>query len=205
MRGTTGLLLILALGAAACGENALDPLTGGEGGGNTGFAVLITDDPANDPAPGPQAAAPQAIEGELTGSVRVSLRNDAGGLVDLGTTDDLVIDLQQGADSVLLSDLTRPGNDSYVGIQLRFEGMTATVFEGSEVGDTTLTDDVVLDVGGGGIATIEVATQTFEIDSETDLDIVVDLNSELWITTTNIEDEAVSQADLANNVTVDIP
>jgi hypothetical protein len=203
MRRTTGLLLLVGLTAAACGDS-IGPITGGEGGGNTGFAVKITDDPANDPAPGPQRVGPQAVAGELVGSVRVSLRNDAGSLVDLGTTDDVVVELQQGADSVELEDLTRPANDTYVGIQLRFEGATATVFSGSEVGDTTLTEDTPLDVGSGGVATVEITTQTFTINSESEFDIVVDLNSELWITTTNIEDAAVPQADLANNVTVEI-
>jgi len=117
----------------------------------------------------------------------------------------VVVDLQQGGDSLRLSDLNRPAADSYVGIQLRFEGVAVTVFEGSEVGDSTLTENVTLAVGSGGLATVEVATQTFTIDSQSDVDIVVDLNSELWITTTNIEDAAVPQADLANNVTVEIP
>ena len=205
MNRAIALVVPLALCAGACGESAIGPITGGEGNGNTGFAVLVTDDPANDPSPGPARVSPQAVEGSLVGSIRVSLRNAEDALVDLGLMQDAEVALQEGGDSLRLSDLSRPPADEYVGIQLRFEGVDVTVLAGSEVGDSTLTNNVVLDVGSGGLATIEIATQSFAIDSDTDLDIVVDLNSELWITGDNIDDTIVSQADLANAVTVEIP
>ena len=205
MKRAIALLAPLAFCAGGCGENAIGPITGGEGEGNTGFAVLVTDDPANDPTSGPQRVAPQAVEGVFAGSIRVSLRNDEDALVDLGLMQDAEVELQEGGDSLRLADLSRPPADDYVGIQLRFEGVDVTILSGSEVGDSTLTENVVLDIGSGGLATIEIATQSFAIDSETDLDIVVDLNSELWITGDNIDDTIVSQADLANAVTVEIP
>lgn len=200
-----GLVLLAAALAAACGESAIDPTTGGEGGGSTGFDILVTDDPANDPAPaaGRSPAAPGAIVGELAGAIRVSLRNDAGALVSLGTAD-IEMPIQHGADTVRLADIARPAADSYVAIQLRFEGVTVTVESGSEVGDSTTTSDVTMNVGTGSLATVEIATETFDVDNDTQLDIIVDLNSELWITGENLDDATVPQADLAANVTVEI-
>jgi hypothetical protein len=206
MRRAIALVLIPVAFAAACGEDAIDPVTGGEGNGSTGFAVIVTDDPSNDPSPSPSASpsAPRAIEGFMTGAIRVSLRNDAGALVNLGVMQDVEIPLQEGGDSLRLSDLERPPADEYVGIQLRFEGVTVTVNSGSEVGDSTLTSNVVMNVGTGSLATIEIVTPGFDIDSETDLDIIVDLNSELWVTGENLDDNLVPQTDLASNVSVEI-
>lgn len=203
MRRVIGLLLFPIALVAACGEDAINPVTGGEGNGATGFSVLITDDPENDPGPGTGPTAD--LIGEMTGSIRVLLRNDADALVDLGTMQDLEIALQHGADSVRLSDLSRPPTDTYTGIQLRFEGVTVTVESGSEVGDSTLASDVVMNIGSASLATVEIATETFDVDSDSDMDIVVDLNSELWVTGENLDDNLVPQADLANNVSVEIP
>ena len=207
MRRLNGLLtLSFALAASACGE-PIDPVTGGEGSGARGFAVILTDDPTNDPSVGGGGAsrAPFAITAEMDGSVRVSLRNDANALVDLGVDQDAFLLLQQGDDSLTLRNLTRPPVDTYVAIQVRFEGVTVLVRDGSEVGDTILTEDVLLDVGNGGLATVEIATLPFEIAPGTTTNLVLDLNSEGWITTTNVEDGVVPQADLASNLTIEIP
>jgi len=199
-----GLLLIAVTSIAACGENAISPQTGGEGNNSTGFSIVVTDDPANDPSPvAASPSAPSAITGEVVGAIRVSLRNDDDALVDIGTAD-IELPLQSGADSVRLSDLSRPPADTYVGIQLRFEGVDVTVESGSEVGDSTITSDVVMNVGSGSVASIEIATETFDVASDTQLRITVDLNSELWITGENLDDAAVPQADLASSVTVEL-
>ena len=202
MRRVIGLLLIPTL-AAACGD-AIDPITGGEGNGATGFSIIVTDDPANDPGPN-SPGSPNELTGQMSGSIRVLLRNDANALVDLGLVQDIEIPLQDGSDSLRLPDVSRPPTDTYTGIQLRFEGVTVRVESGSEVGDSTLASDVVMNVGSANLATVEIATETFDVDSNTDMDIVVDLNSELWVTGANLDDNLVPQADLANNVSVEIP
>ena len=194
MRRAIGLLTTTVVVAAACGENAIDPITGGEGSGATGFAVLVTDDPTGT----------GSISGEMTGSIRVSLRNDAGALVSLGVMQDAEVLLHEDGDTLQLTDLSRPPADDYTGIQLQFEGVSVRVGSGSEVGDTTLTSNVVLDVGTGSVAAVEVAFPTFTVDNDSDVAIVVDLNSEDWITEANLEDQAVPEDDLVNSVTVEI-
>lgn len=201
-RGTRLFLLPLSIGIAACSGDALEVVTG-EGPGTTGFAVHVTDDPTIDASPGSGPTGPVDFSGELDGSIRVALRSDGGALVDLGLVQNAVIELQQVGDTTALSDLNRPPTDTYVAVQLRFEGVSVRVDAGSEVGDTTLTQDAILNVGNG-LATVEIATQPFTVTSEATLDVIVDLNSELWVTTTNLDDDAVPQADLTNNVTVDI-
>ena len=196
MRRSIALLLIPAALIAACGEDAIDPVTGGEGNGATGFDVFVTDDP-------PGTGTPD-ITGEMNGSIRVALRNDAGALVNLGVMQGAELLLQQDGDTLRLTDLSRPPADDYTGIELRFEGVDVTVDAGSEVGDTTLTSDVVLEIGTGSIATVEIGLETFSIDNDSEVAVVIDLNSEDWITRTNIEDSFVPQAALANSVSVEI-
>ena len=194
MRRAIGLLSITVAFAAACGENAIDPVTGGEGNGATGFDVLITDDPTGTPT----------MSGEMTGSIRVALRNDAGALVNLGVMQGAEVQLQDEGDTLRLTDLSRPPADDYTGIQLQFEGVDVRLDSGSEVGDTTLTSNVVLDVGAGSAATVEIAFPTFSVDNDSETAILVDLNSEDWITRANIEDAAVPEDDLVNSVTVEV-
>lgn len=204
MRRLIGLILPLSLAGAACGE-PIDPVTGGQGSGATGFSVILTDDPTRSPGTGTATSqGPLAIVAEMEGSVRVSLRNDANGVVDLGVDRDVVLDLQ-GVDSVTLRNLQRPPTDTYVGILLSFEGVNVTVHQGSQVGDTVLTQNAVLGVGNGGAATLEIPTRAFDVASETRLRVVVDLNAERWITRNSLAAGSVTQATLSNNVTVEIP
>lgn len=189
------LAIPLAFAAMACGNEPIDPVTGGEGSGSEGFQVVVTDDPAGDE---------ETLRGTVSGTIRVSLRNDAGGLVSLGVADDIEIELHEGADTVELEGLTRPPLDDYTAVQLRFEGVVAEVLAGSEVGDSTLAQNVVMDVGTAGNAVVDVLVPTFGVDASSVLEIVVDLNSEDWVTGDNLDDAVVPQADLVNSVSVDV-
>ena len=191
-----GLVLgIVLVGVvAACGKDAIDPVTGGEGSGSEGFSVLLTDDPGLEDA---------TLQGTVTGAIRVALRNDAGGLVSLGVADDIELPLHEG-DTIRLSGLSRPPVDDYTAVQLRFEGVDVAVDAGSQVGDSTLANDVTLDVGGTGAATVDVLVPVFGVDNASVMEIVIDLNSEAWVTGANLDDQVVPQADLANSVLVEV-
>lgn len=177
----------------ACGES-IDPVTGGEGSGSEGFTVVITDDPGTEDA---------TLQGTMTGSIRVSLRNDAGALVSLGVADDIELPLHDG-DTVRLEGLSRPPIDDYTTVQLRFEGVDVEVEAGSQVGDSTLANDVMLDVGGTGAATVDVLVPVFGVDNARVMEIVIDLNSESWVTGPNLDNQVVSEADLSNSVLVEV-
>lgn len=194
-RNTASLVILAAFGAVACGEDAIDPVTGGEGGGAEGFSVVVTDDPGINDA---------TLAGVVRGTLRVALRNDAGALVDLGPAEGVEVPLHAGADTILLEGIARPPADSYSAVQLRFEGVDVEVFAGSVVGDSTLPQNVVLDVGSAGVATVDMLVPVFDIASAFATEIVVDLNSEAWITDTNLNDVAVPQSDLATSVSVDV-
>lgn len=183
----------LACVVLACGE-AIDPVTGGEGSGSERFGVLLTDDPGNEDA---------TLQGTMTGSIRVSLRNDAGALVSLGVANDVELPLHDG-DTVRLEGLSRPPIDDYTTVQLRFEGVDVEVEAGSQVGDSTLANNVTLDVGGTGAASVDVLVPVFSVDNSSVMEIVIDLNSESWVTGTNLDNQVVSQADLANSVLVEV-
>lgn len=177
----------------ACGE-AIDPVTGGEGSGSEGFSVLLTDDPGDEDA---------TLQGTVTGSIRVGLRNDAGAIVSLGVADDIELPLHDG-DTITLSGLSRPPVDDYTGVQLRFEGVDVEVEAGSQVGDSTLANNVTLDVGGSGTAIVDVLVPVFSVATSNVMEIVIDLNSESWITGTNLDNQIVPQASLSNSVLVEV-
>ncbi len=178
---------------AACGE-AIDPVTGGEGSGSEGFTVVLTDDPGDEDA---------TLQGTVTGAIRVGLRNDAGALVSLGVADDIELSLHD-ADTIRLEGLSRPPIDDYTAIQLRFEGVDVVVEAGSQVGDSTLANNVTLDVGGSSAATVDVLVPVFSVDNSNVMEIVIDLNSESWVTGANLDDQVVPQADLTNSVLVEV-
>lgn len=182
------------IAAAACGKDAIDPVTGGEGSGSEGFTVVVTDDPGEEDA---------TLEGTMTGAIRVSLRNDQGALVSLGVADDIEIPLHVD-DTLRLTGLSRPPIDDYTAVQLRFEGVDVVVEAGSQVGDSTLANNVTLDVGGTGTATVDVLVPVFSVAASNVMEIVVDLNSESWVTGDNLDDQVVPQADLTNSVLVEV-
>lgn len=177
----------------ACGE-AIDPVTGGEGSGSEGFTVVLTDDPGEQDA---------TLQGTVTGSIRVGLRNDAGAVVSLGVADDIELPLHEG-DTVVLTGLARPPVDDYTAVQLRFEGVDVEVEAGSHVGDSTLANNVTLDVGGSGTATVDVLVPVFSVAAANVMEIVVDLNSEAWVTGVNLDNQVVPQAALSNSVLVEV-
>ena len=194
MRKATMFFAIpVVVGAIACGE-PIDPVTGGEGSGSEGFTVVVTDDPGNEDA---------TLQGTVTGSIRVSLRNDAGAVVSLGVADDIEIPLHEG-DTIRLEGLTRPPTDDYTAVLLRLEGVDVEVEAGSQVGDSTLSNNVTLDVGGSSTAAVDVLVPVFSVDNSNVMEIVIDLNSEGWITGENLDDQVVPQADLVNSVLVDV-
>ena len=196
MRRVIGMLPIAVVLAAACGD-AIDPTTGGEGNGATGFSVRITDDPPGTPST-------PDFTGDLSGAIRVALRNDAGALVSLGVMQNAQVALQEEGDTLLLTDLSRPPADDYTAVELRFEGVDVTVLAGSEVGDTTLASNAVMELGSGNLATVLVAVPTFSLDNDSDVAILVDLNSEAWVTRSSLAASVVPQAAIANSVTVEI-
>lgn len=201
MRRYSWMLVPLAVTLAACGNDAIGPVTGGPGSGATGFSVVLTDDPATSPT-GSIPTAPTTLAGNLSGAVRVALRNDAGTLVDLGLSQSAQVPLRAGSDTVALRNISRPPAGSYVGVLLSFEGATATVLAGSQLADTTLAQTAVLGVGTTGLAVVEFITPPFAVTTQNQVRVVVDLNAERWITRNSLIAGAVSQAELANNVTV---
>lgn len=196
MNRLMALPLLLAT-VAGCDGNALEAIAG-EGGGPEGFRVVLVDDPTQDPDPGPDEE--PTFHGEFDGAIRVELRNDAGALVELGLTRDIDMLLQDESESYVL-EVDRPPTDSYVAIRISFEGAAVGVAAGSVVGSRTLASAARIDVDE---ATLEIDVVPFTTTSDTTLEIVIDLNAELWITESNLDAGAIGEADLATNVTVEV-
>lgn len=195
-------LLLLALVIASCDEDPIQTVVVGEPG-ESDFDVILTDDPANDPGTS-DGDAPLPVVAEFAGDIRVALRTQAGAMVTVGLARDLLFDLQQAADSLALPAQSRPADGTYTGAQISFEGVTVRLREGSIVGDSTLTQDVVLDLATIGPVTVDLITQPIVLSEQTDPRVVLDLNAERWITTTNLGTRSVPQSEVRNNLSIDV-
>lgn len=188
------------LSLAACNGDHLEDITsGGSTGGNSGFDVTVVDDPAL----GPTTSAGTDFTGTLDTGVRISLRNSNDDLVQVGPARDVMLALQD-PDGVALK-LQRPPAGTYNAIQIELENPTAAVLAGSVVEGDTLDADRTLDLASVGLVTVERSFPPFTITNDSQIQLLVDLNAETWVTTTTLDAGAVTESDLADAFTVTFP
>lgn len=198
MRRTFWLVLAALFVVAACDEEHIDPIGAG-GNGDTGFRVLLVDDPAIDPDVG--GGGNSVFTGVLEGGASVALRNQAGALIDLGSSEDFTLELQDGDAAVAISE-TRPPAGTYVAVQLSLESASALIPAGSTIGGAIVEDDTSIDVGPAGLVVIERSIIPAVISNDTQRELVLDLNAETWITAANLADGLVDEDELGNSVAV---
>ena len=169
-------------------------------GPDIGFEVLLVDDPLLDPDVGAPTVI-GAMDGSLDAGVRVALRAENGTLFEVGQPETVLLDLQ-ATDGTVPLDVVRPSPATYVAAVVTIENATAEILAGSEIGGLTLDQDEVLDIGPTGLVVLERSFVPVTLTSQSRLSLLIDLNSEVWITQDNIADGIVDEAEVQNAVTV---
>lgn len=104
--------------------------------------------------------------------------------------------LQSSGDTTTIrGDVTIPAR-TYGRIRLVLENASATLDAGSQIGTTLLSASVSLGLGADGKVVIEKDVTGLTVAADSESRIVLDLNSEAWVTEENVDAGAVSETDV---------
>lgn len=197
------LAIALLVAVAACDES--DPMSpGGDAEGDV--AAVIVDDPAS-AAPtivGARASAAtvRPFTGTTSGEFRVEISTDGSTWVSLGSVNQLSVDLQS-TDPTMIHASQTVAAGTYTRARLVFEGASTTISAGSTIGTLTLAADAVITIAGGGEVTVERTIQ-LTVSEDSSSRLIFDLNSESWLSETNVLAGAVTESEVSSSIAAGI-
>ena len=195
------MLGAVALLAAGCSDSA----TGPDGSGDGYAHALVTDNPnsMNPSAAGPAfhvsgSAESASYNGTISGNMNVAISADGQVWYDLGSLNGIAVQAQSTGSGTNVHGEVQVPAGTYARVRLTMQGAKATIQAGAVIGGLTLTSDVEMQLGSGGTIVIEREVSTFavSVDAAARTEIVFDLNSELWITAENVQQEEASEEEV---------
>lgn len=201
----TTAALGLALSAVACSDDD-DPTDPMNDMGTV--AATLVDGP--DPQPVGATAAPTslarqveaAFSGTFQGDTRVEIYEPGEDQwVEVAGQSATTLDLASNDEAVLGSS-SQIDVGTYTRMRLTITGGEAVIAAGATLGGIVLVADVTLNLGGSGTVVIEKdVALTVAADATTTL--VIDLNSEAWVTEENTDDGTVTEGEMESAADVE--
>lgn len=201
----TAAALGLTLSAVACSDD--DDPTDPMGDMGTVQATLV-DDP--DPQPAPRTASQTtlarqlqaAFSGTFQGETRVEIYHPGDDQwVEVAGQSTTTLDLASN-DQAVLGSSSQIDVGTYTRMRLTITGGEAVIGAGATLGGIVLVADVTLDLGGSSNVVIEKdVAVTVAADATTTL--VIDLNSEAWVTEENTDDGTVTEGEMESAADVE--
>lgn len=201
----TTAALGLTLSAVACSDD--DDPTDPMGDMGTVQATLV-DDP--DPQPAPRTASQTtlarqlqaAFSGTFQGETRVEIYHPGDDRwVEVAGQSTTTLDLASN-DQAVLGSSSQIDVGTYTRMRLTITGGEAVIGAGATLGGIVLVADVTLDLGGSSNVVIEKdVALTVAADATTTL--VIDLNSEAWVTEENTDDGTVTEGEMESAADVE--
>lgn len=200
LRSSAFVLAALAgLGSlAACGDGS----TGPEGSGTVTAVMTDQNGSAGVASRGATTSGQASFDGTFDGEVQVQISTDGETWVDVGAPQSVSVDLQSSGETTVQSDVEVDGGN-YTRVRVVMSGASANLDAGAVIGGTTFSSAVSVSVGGGSETTVEKQVVQFQVDSDTDMVLAVDLNSEAWITSESAQSGSASEAEVESAVAVD--
>ena len=181
--------ILLLLGTAvlvACGDSS--------GPGALGRAQGVINDPAT-----------AAFSGTVSGNIQVSISSDGSSWVDLGSLNGITIVLQSNADTTSVHGEISVPVGSYSRVRLTFSNVPADLDAGSVIGNTTLTNNQTVDLGGSDQQAEVIKSLNFSVpeDETVRTSLQFRLNSASWLTETAlaagfVEDDALASITISS-------
>lgn len=194
------LAVLAGLGSlAACGD---DDGTGPEGSGTMSAAMTDENGSAAVASRGAASSGQASYSGTFDGEVQVQISTDGETWVDVGAPGSVSVDLQSSGQTTVQSDVEVEAGD-YSRVRVVMSGASANLDAGAVLGGTEFSSAVSVSVGGGSEVTVEKQIVQFRVSSDTDILLVVDLNSEAWITSESAESGSASEAEVESAMAVD--
>ncbi len=205
----TALLTIAAMVVACGGETTDDDGSGpiepdpAEGEAGTMHAYA-TDDPSSSNASSGSAGSASDFSGTLTGSADVEVSENGSTWYVLGPNQDFAVPLQNGAEQVELAAPREIPAGTYRFVRINFFGVEANLDAGSVVDGETLPDDVHLRMGDSQSAVFSGEADPFELEVGASGRIVLDLNSQGWVTAENVSKRQFAKSEFEAAATASI-
>ena len=180
---------MIVLFSVACGDAATGPSSG------TRVEAVVQDSPASG----------AAATGTFTGNVHASV-GTSDRWVDIGSPNGITIPLQSAGRITTVHGQASVASGSYTRVRLVFQGVTARLASGSNVGGTVLTSERTVILGGSDERVeISVPVSGFAIEASPAVRHVItfDLRSQQWLTAAavqagRVEDSAIQGAATAS-------
>ncbi len=190
-------LATVSLLAAGCDDD--DPV----GVDDTGTVQAALVDTPTQQTAGALAATPPRFQqlqldfgGAFAGTTRVEIYSPADdSWVEIAGTSSTQLDLLSTDSAMLGGAVELDAGVSYTRVRLTITNGEAVVEAGATIGGIVLESDVSLDLGGDDAVVIEKDI-ALTVGSDTTTDLVIDLNSEGWVTANNLQDGVVSEAEM---------
>lgn len=189
------LTALSAAGVLACGESGTEP---GEGTGRVRVAMHdARGGPAGAVAPASYSLAEgSSFSGSMTAVTSVSVAAEGGAWIELGPPRQVTVQLQSTRDTAEVQGQAEAPAGTYSRVRIVMQEAHATVLAGSVVGGITLSGSLFLSLGSGSEVVVEKRVQPFRVSASTRAVILVDLNSEAWMTEQAAESRTVSESEV---------
>lgn len=203
MRSNTLLTVttLAALTAAACSDD-----TPTDANLQTGtVSATLVDEPSPVPvSDGSQAQIQAAFSGTIQAQTRVEIYSESDGWVEVAGSQSTQMVLGGSAQAVLGSSSEVRAGVPYTRVRLTMAGGEAVIDAGATLGSLLLLADLTLSLGDGGSVTIEKEITPFTVQADATSSLRIDLNSELWVTEDNADNESVSEEEMSSAADVEV-
>lgn len=203
MSGIGRRLAVLVVAGSIAASGGCGELTSGGAGEVEVYAVADESGTGDGTAPSAAASAPaaaRAAEGQLAVQLQLFLRADSDGRwVELSDgVRDVTLELGGGGERRVAVRFLASG--FYSGFRVVFHGVQAFVTGGVTVEGLPFTGTATVDLGSG---TLTVEREVLvAIEDEASIDLVLDLNADLWLPTVSPATRLVAAAALESAVAV---
>jgi hypothetical protein len=150
-----------------------------------------------------EASSSSLFDGLLAAQMQVYLQNDASGQwIELTEgVRDLTLNLRGDDERRVAVKFVDSGR--YTRLRVVFRRVEATVLGGLVIGGVPLTGQITVDLGAQGSLTVE-REMLLEVDDDESVDVVMDLNVDVWLPTASVLTRTVAGAALAGALSVQV-
>lgn len=139
-----------------------------------------------------------SYEGTLTGRADIEVSADQTTWWSLGAPHDFEVELRNGEDHIEISSSAEVPATTYRWIRINFSDVQAVLADGSVVEGETLASEVHLRLGDTGRAVTSGGVDPFELGEGESAHVVLDLNSDAWITVENLSRRQIPKEEFEN-------
>lgn len=143
---------------------------------NGAMQAMVTD------GPGVTGQAKATYSGTMTGHGDVEVSTNNKTWYTMGAPRDFTVELQSDASTVELTASAEVPTGTYRFVRVNWSGTMVNLKAGSRIGNATLDSDVSLRLGDASTAVMHQEVGAFDLVLGAQARIVVDLNSEQWMT-----------------------